>query len=53
MLTGAVQGASGTLSFSAANGGRAGGKPVPVLQTMPDGSVRPVKLKGGVYSTPN
>ena len=46
----AVDGATGTLSFSAAHGGRAGNKEVPVLRTVPGGADAPVA--GDVYLTP-
>jgi ABC-type branched-subunit amino acid transport system substrate-binding protein len=45
----AVPGASGTLSYSSVNLGRAEGKVVPVLRTTPSGSVE--AIPGPVYQT--
>lgn len=44
-----VAGASGTLTFSGAHNGRAGGKPVPVMRTTPAGGTEMVD----VYVTPD
>jgi ABC-type branched-subunit amino acid transport system substrate-binding protein len=49
-VTGEVPGASGTLSFSDANDGRAGGRTVPVLASTPDGGAQIVKMSP--YTTP-